>query len=325
MPADPVDPQIRAMLDESKLTAAKSAAQIDVAVAREGYRLRYRSRSLPTPAPVQVRDLVAAGVPCRLYRPELAGKLPLIVYFHGGGFVLGDSDAYHFQSSFIAGRTGCMLLFVDFRLAPEHPFPAAVEDALAAISWVRSNLSELDADPAQLVVAGDSAGGNLAVTVCLALRGEAGPPIRLQCLFYPLTDFRPYSGGAGYPSIEAYSKDFGLDREIMLWFRERYLPDPSLARDPRASPILVEDLAGLPEAYVVTPQNDPLRDMAVAFVDRLRGAGVPVTYRCFEGMVHNLLGHAGVSSAAQQALEEVCDFIADRLVDGPLAAKRIGT
>lgn len=325
MPADPVDPQIRAMLDESKVTAAKSAAEIDVTTARDGYRMRYRSRSLPTPAPVRTRDLEAGGVPCRLYRPEFTGPLPLIVYFHGGGFVLGDADAYDLQSSFIAARTGCMLLFVDFRRAPEHPFPAAVEDAVAAVSWVRANLSELEADPARVAVAGDSAGGNLSVTVCLALRGEAGPPIRLQCLFYPVTDFRPYAGGAGYPSIEAFSKDFGLDRQVMTWFRERYLPDPALADDPRASPILADDIAGLPETYVVTPENDPLRDMGKAFADRLRDAGVPVTYRCFDGMVHNFLGHAGVSQAAEGALKEVCDWIAYRLGHDALAAKRTRT
>lgn len=309
-----LDPDIRAMIDAALAQPARPQAEITTAQFREGYRDRYVARSVP-PDPTIVATPVSIGaIAATAYRPAgAAGALPLVVYFHGGGFVLGDARAYDTQSRFLAARGRCVLLFVDYRLAPEHPFPAALDDAWAAVTWAAENAAGLGADAGRLAVAGDSAGGNLAANVCLMARDRGGPAIALQLLAYPWLDARPYAGGPAYPSGLAFAERHFLDQAVMEWFTGHYLADPALADDPRVSPVLAPDLRGLPPAVVVTASHDPLRDMGAAFAARLIADHVDVDYRCVPGMVHNFLGHAGISPAAARALAGLGDLLRARL------------
>lgn len=309
-----LDADIRAMIDAALAQPARPLAEITVAQFRDGYRDRYRARSLAPDMTVVASDLRIGNLAATAYRPSgLPGPLPLVVYFHGGGFVLGDAAAYDAQSRHLAARGACVLLFVEYRLAPEHPFPAALDDAWAALTWAAANAAALGADPARLAVAGDSAGGNLAANLCLMARDRGGPVIALQVLLYPWVDARPYAGGPGYRSTEVFAERHFLDRIVMEWFTGHYLPDPALAWDPRVSPLLAADHAGLPPAVVMTASHDPLRDMGAAYATRLIEAGGDVDYRCVPGMVHNFLGHAGVAPAAARALEALGDLLRARL------------
>ena len=305
-----LDTDIRAMIDAALALPARPLAEITVQQYRDGYRDRYRARSVAPDMTVAASALHIGDVPATAYRPiDAAGPLPLVVYFHGGGFVLGDTAAYDAQSRCLAVRGRCVVLFVDYRLAPEHPFPAALDDARAAVVWAAANAAELGADAGRLAVAGDSAGGNLAANMALM----APERIALQVLLYPWVDARPYAGGPGYPSTTAFAERHFLDQAVMEWFTGHYLPDRALATDPRVSPLLAPDHRGLPPAIVMTASHDPLRDMGAAYAARLIEAGVDVDYRCVRGMVHNFLGHAGISAAAARALAALGDLLRTRL------------
>ncbi len=308
-----LDAEIKAMIDAALALPARPLAEITVAQFRDGYRDRYRARSLPADMTVEAIALTIGDIPVTAYRPAVAGPLPLVVYFHGGGFVLGDTPAYEAQSRALAARGRCVLLFVDYRLAPEHPFPAALDDAWAAIVWAAANAGALGADPGRLAVAGDSAGGNLAANLALMARDCGGPDIALQVLLYPWVDARPYAGGPGYPSTAAFAERHFLDQAVMEWFTGHYLAGRALAEDPRVSPLLAPDHGNLPPAVIWTAAHDPLRDMGAAYAGRLIAAGTDVDYRCLPGMVHNFLGHAGVSAAAGRALAALGDLLRTRL------------
>lgn len=326
----PLDPDIQAMADEVRALKLPPIDEVTVAQARAGYSLRYRERSLPPPADVTTEYLKipvsGAEIEARLYRPSAAGdeRLPLVVYFHGGGFVLGDAEAYELQSMGLAARAHCAVLFVDFRLAPEHSFPTAVDDAIASVRWAATNHERFKTDPARLAIMGDSAGGNLTINACLHARDHGGVRIALQVLLYPLTDFRPfavaeYRSAASYPSVDSYSEGYLLDRQVMEWFARHYLAQREDAVDWRASPLLAGDLAGLPPAVVITAECDPLRDMGAAFAQRLETSGVPVAYHCMAGLAHNFMGHVARSAAAERAFTQVADILRARLAgsDGP--------
>lgn len=318
----PLDPQIQAMIEAPASASARRLHELTPVEARVVYRERYRSRSLPPAPNVRITSLDIPGpdgvIKARLYRPAAVPErhcLPLVVYFHGGGFVLGDADAYEPQSTVLADRSQCMILFPEFRLAPEFPFPAAVDDAVATIRWVAANVALLQADPSRLGVAGDSAGGNLAANVCIAARDGGGPALRLQCLLYPGLDFSDRAATGIYPSVDLFSEGYWLDRSTRAWFRAQYLPRAIDLADPRASPLLARDLSRLPPAVVITAEYDPLRDVGKAFFDRLAAAGTSAEYRCVAGMVHNFLGHSAMSAAAKRALEDVGDLLRERLHD----------
>lgn len=293
-----------------------------IEAARASYTERYQFRSLPPKTLCRIERLSipgrAASMSARLYRPPHSHDepTPLIVYFHGGGFVLGDAEGYERQSMRLAEEVGCAVLFPEFRLAPEHPFPAAVHDAIDVMDWVSRHASRLNIDAQRMGVVGDSAGGNLAINVGLAARDRGGPNIALQLLLYPVTDFRPYVGGSTYPSVDAFSSGFLLDRSVMEWFTSQYLPEASVASDPRASPILAADLSRLPATAVVTAECDPLRDMGHAFATRLAQAGTPVEYVCAEHMAHNFMGHVASSAGARRAFDAVVQILRGHLSSG---------
>jgi acetyl esterase/lipase len=241
------------------------------------------------PRPVaELRGVDAGGVPARLYvPPEAPTPSPLLVYFHGGGHVVGDLESHDPVCRFLAREAGVRVLSVDYRLAPEHPFPAAVDDALAAFRGVVAQAAGLGADPARIAVGGDSAGGNLAAVTAQLAAADDVPPV-FQLLIYPVCDYT-----REWPSYARFADGFFLTRAEMRWYRGHYLPDDADASDPRASPLAREDLSGLAPAYLTTAGFDPLRDEGEEYARRLRAAGVPVTLRRQAGTVHGFASMLG--------------------------------
>lgn len=246
------------------------------------------------------------SIPVRIYRPLDAGPgpLPVVVYFHGGGFVLCDLDSHDSCCRRLSNGVGAVVVSVDYRLAPENPFPAAVDDAWAATQWVSLNALELGADPGRLVVAGDSAGGNLAAVVAMMARDHGGPAIAFQLLIYPVVDQRRKSSAAS-----EYSAPGGaLTGDHMRWFTEQYLGSAGDPADVLASPIL-GDFTGLPPAHIVTGECDPLRAEDEQYAESLRAAGVGVTVANYDNMFHGFFNLSDHLPIARQATDDVCDVL----------------
>jgi acetyl esterase len=247
---------------------------------------------------VQVRDLtIPDGIPARLYTPDgLTDPSPLLVFYHGGGFVVGSIASHDNSCRFLARNAELRVLSVGYRLAPEHPFPAAPADALTAFTWAARHAAELGVDPSAIAVGGDSAGANLAaVTSYQTLRG-GGPRPAFQLLFYPRTDHV-----GSYRSLELFADGFFLSTADLAWFQEHYAPDPA---DPLASPLLAEDLGGLPPTYLATAGFDPLRDEGDAYGRRLREAGVPVVHHCHDDLIHGFLNFIGLGRRFREVVAE---------------------
>ena len=255
----------------------------------------------------RVLDTAAGPVPVRCYRPAGASsRLPVVVHVHGGGWVLGSLDGGDWVCSHVAARAGVLVVSVDYGLAPEQPFPTAVEQCLAATQWVARHGHDLGGDPARLAVMGDSAGGNLAAVVAQLARDE-GPSIALQVLIYPSTDATLAS-----PSIEQHANGILLTRDDIVAFLGHYLDghDPT---DPRVSPLLAHDHAALAPALIQTAEHDPLRDDGHRYAEALRRAGVEVRYTCYLGVPHGFLSAPGLAPPAWQALDEIARELRARL------------
>ncbi|HEX4669522.1 MAG TPA: alpha/beta hydrolase [Solirubrobacterales bacterium] len=244
----------------------------------------------------------AGPIPARFYvpaGPPAAVPAPLLVYFHGGGWVIGDLDTHDGVCRFLAAAAGTAVLSIDYRLAPEHPFPAAVEDAWAGFAWAATNAAELGIDPARIAVGGDSAGGNLAAVVSLLARAGGGAMPAMQLLIYPPTD-----SAGDLPSRRLFAEGFLLTKGDMDAFERAYLPPGSDPTDPRVSILLAPDLTGLPPAYVATAGFDPLRDEAEAYALRMREAGVKVALRRHPGLIHSFVNQTAISRTARGAMLE---------------------
>jgi acetyl esterase len=294
-------PQVAALLEAAARSPLPTLDKVSPFVARRLYAERCKT-VMPKKVPeVQTRLLLTpSGVAIRAYRPAGVAKtdlLPALVYFHGGGWTIGDLDTHDVVCRTLADLARCAVASVDYRLAPEHKFPAAVDDAVAATRWVAREAGRLGLDARRIAVGGDSAGGNLAAVVALAARDEGGPPLAMQTLIYPATDM-----AADTASHLRYGEGHLLTRDAILWFRANYLRDAADEADWRASPLKAADLSRLPPAYVITAGSDPLVDEGRAYADRLQAAGVPVTYECFEGMVHGFVTMGGAIAAAHHAL-----------------------
>ena len=252
---------------------------------REAQTAGARGPDIAAVTPVAIAA-AKARLPARLYRPRPEVG-PLIIYFHGGGFTIGDLDTHDRNCRDLAQATGAALVSVDYRLAPEHPFPAAFDDAVAAALSVATNAAAFGGDPARLVLAGDSAGGTLALAAALALRDNGGPPVAGIVTYYPGVDFSHVVS----PSYEAFGDgSFGLSRDDADWFRTLYAPDAADRLDWRCSPALAPDLAGLPPTLIVAAAYDVLRDDDLAFATRLQQSGVDVTLELVEGVNHGFMG-----------------------------------
>jgi acetyl esterase len=270
-------------------------------VARRIYRDTRAALAPKPPALADVRLHATTNFAVRVYRPVREGVLPALVYFHGGGWTIGDLDTHDVLCRQLAAGAGCAVLSVDYRLAPENPFPAAVEDCLAATRWAADNAASLGIDAGRLAVGGDSAGANLAAVVSLLARDAGGPRIALQLLVYPATDQRCASA-----SHERNGQGYLLTREAIDFFRAAYLPHPEQWSDWRASPLLAANHAGLPRAFVLTAGYDPLVDEGRAYAERLRNAGVKVEYREYPDMIHGFLLFGGVLDTANAAVADCC-------------------
>lgn len=294
-----LDPQARALLERPSGPALDS---LSVAEARRYYR---EGRLALAPAPVameETRDFFFPGpggdLGARYYRPlpQAAGEtLPVVVYFHGGGWTCGDLDTHDSVCRGIAHHGRCAVVAVDYRMGPEHKFPAAVEDAVAAVKWVGANANPLAIDATRLAVAGESAGGNLAAVAAIALR-DSGPAIAMQVLAYPVVD-----QASDTESMKRFARGYSLTLELLRWYQGNYLRDESDRADWRASPLRARDHSRLPHAYVLTAGFDPLLDEGKAYADRLAQAGVSVVYECFEGQIHGFLPMGGAIAAAGHA------------------------
>jgi len=259
------------------------------------------------PEPVQsvsdyVIDGLSSGIPIRVYRPEGSPPFPVLVFLHGGGWVTGNLDTHDSMCRALTNAGDCVVVSVEYRLAPEHPFPAAVEDCYAATKWAEENASAIHGDPSRLAIGGDSAGGNLAAVVSQRSRDRDGPDLAYQLLIYPVTD-RSFDT----TSYEENAEGYLLTKTDMEWYWDLYLEHDVDGRHPYASPLKARDLSGLPPATVVTCGFDPLRDEGIAYANRLEGAGVDVELRNYGGQIHGFMGMLADPELdhARMAIEDV--------------------
>jgi acetyl esterase/lipase len=282
-------PEVQTLAKLAQWVGVDGADQVPVPEERQRLRRKALIAGGRRRAVAELRPVDAGGVPARLYvPPEAPTPSPLALWYHGGGHVVGDLETHDPTCRWFAREAGVRVLAVDYRLAPEHPFPAAVEDALTAFRHAATHASDLGADPARIAVAGDSAGGNLAAVVAQLAAGDDVKPA-FQLLIYPVCDYT-----REWPSYGLFADGFFLTRAEMRWYRSHYLPDDTAESDPRASPLVREDLNGLAPAYIATAGFDPLRDEAEAYAHRLRAAGVPVTLRRFASYMHGFASIVGL-------------------------------
>jgi acetyl esterase/lipase len=298
----PLDPQAQAYLDQMK------QMNIDYGTLTPAYGRQMISGMLaarPAGEPVaHVEDRTIHGpalqIPIRIYTPEGSGPLPVLVYLHTGAWILGGLDLQDPLCRRITNLAGCIVVAVDYRLAPEYPFPAAVEDSFAATQWVVAHATEFGGDPARIAIGGDSAGGNMATVVALMARDQGGPNLVFQLMLFPATDFR-----LNTPSLEEFAEDYNsVSKGEMIWIIKHYLPNAADITHPLASPLLAPDLSGLPPAFIMTAEYDGLRDDGELYGKRLQEVGVPVRVSRYDGMIHDFLdlfedpGNRGVDEIA---------------------------
>lgn len=307
-----LDEQTRNLLRRLSENPFPDLTAMEPAEMREAHAAFYASTGLPSdPSLADARDLDAPGpdgpVPVRVYTPRGAAPepRPLLVYYHGGGMVAGSIDSYDAICRLLAARSGAVVVSAGYRLAPEHRFPAAVDDSYAALKWAAANAASIGADPTRVAVGGDSSGGNLAAVVAQMARDLAGPPLVFQLLVYPAVGTLGHSR-----SMARFATGHIFERKEYDWLYEQYLADPRDALDPRVSPI-AGDLAGLPPALVITAGFDIMRDDAEAYARRLQEAGVPVVLHRYESTVHAFLSMAGVLDAGREAIEECATALRD--------------
>ncbi len=304
-----LDPDCQRVLDLIREAGRPPYETLTPPEAREFYRAGRRILQPEPPAVAEVRNLKAPSlsgdIPLRLYRgleTQRGVALPALIYFHGGGWVIGDLDTHDGVCRLIANAASCAVISVDYRLAPEHKFPAGVDDAMVATEWIAAHAAGLGIDASRLAVGGDSAGGNLAAVVALAARDRGGPRLRFQMLLYPATDFVT-SDDPGRERFEG----FPLNLVTMNWFRDHYLRGSADYGDWRASPLRAQNLNGLPPAYVLTVGFDPLHAEGEAYANRLRDAGVPVQHRHVAEQMHGFLTMGRIIAAAKLATEQAAN------------------
>jgi acetyl esterase len=297
----PLDPQAKLLIDLIEGTGA-----FTLTPETDPQQLRDLLSAMAVPvesAVAHVADREIPGpegvIPIRVYRPAGDAPKPAIVYYHGGGWVIGGLDTHDGTCRAFANALDAVVVSVDYRLAPEHPYPAAVDDAFAALQWVSDQATELSVDAARIAVAGDSAGGNLAAVVSQMARDAGGPSLCFQLLVYPVTDYEFDSR-----SMNGNAEGYFLTRDAMRWFYGHYLRDPSQGADPKVSPLRASDLSGLPPAYVITAEFDPLRDQGVAYAAALAAAGTPVAGCTYDGMFHGFLSMVDWIDAGKVAFDD---------------------
>jgi acetyl esterase len=299
-----LDPQIEALLQRMEQQGTPPVHTLTPMQARESRNPIFTKLGGPPEAVANVEDLNIPGpggqIPIRIYTPQGSHPFPILVYFHGGGWVICNLDTHDSVCRSLANGASCIVVSVDYRLAPEHRFPAAVDDAYAATQWVAENANRIDGDLTRIAVGGDSAGGNLAIVVCLMAREKGGPSLIYQLLVYPATNLSSLDTN----SYREHGEGYILTKEAMEYYRDHYIGRKEELRNPYASPLLAQELSGLPAALVITAEFDVLTDEAEAYADRLREAGVPVNYTCYKGMIHAFFSLALVVDRARDAMDE---------------------
>lgn len=300
----PLDPQLEPLVQLMNAAGAETPlSERTVDEVREGFEALpalFGEPEAVTLVQEQTLDGSGGDITVRIYQPGRAGPFGALVWFHGGGFVIGNLDTHDHVCRELANRAECVVVAVDYRLAPEHRFPAAVDDCWAALNWVLEEGPSMSIETDRIAVGGDSAGGNLAAVVARRARDEGEPELRLQLLVYPFVDLRT---APDWPSRSTNGEGYVLSTEQLDWFRDHYLGG-SDGDDPDATPSVAEDLAGLAPAYVVAAEFDPLHDETVAYADQLRAAGVPVELRDYAGAVHIFFQLGPVTEIGRRAVDE---------------------
>ena len=305
----PLDPQVEAMRAQRAADNVPQLYTQTLAEARAADLASIQAAGGSLEHVHQVEDVVMeSGLPLRIYRPEAEGPLPTLVYFFGGGWTLGSIDTADGICRQLANAVPCQVITVGYRLAPENPFPAAVNDCHQATQWIADHASELRVG--RIAVGGDSAGGNLAAATTLLAR-ESGPSLAAQLLVYPNTLY-----GSDTASMRAGDDPFLFNKTSVGWYWDHYLTDPADGRNPLASPLLAESHANLPPALVITAEFDPLRDEGEFYAEKLYAAGVPTQLSRYDGMVHGFFAMSGVLDGGRKAIAEAAEFLQRTLVDG---------
>ncbi len=312
--AMPLDPAAQSLLEQFKLQGAPPFEMMSVPEARES-AMAFRDLGGDAQVVADVRNVLADGpegqLPVRIYHPAPGTRLPLLVYFHGGGWVIGNIEVVDKACRALANTAQCVVASVEYRLSPETKFPGPVEDCYSATRWLAEHASEFGANAKQLIVAGDSAGGNLAAAVPLMARDRGGPEIAYQLLIYPVT---APARGTRFASYEENADGYLLTRAAMEWFWDLYLAKPEDGKNPYASPLEADDLSGLPPAMVVTEEYDPLRDEGQAYAKRLQEAGVPTKLVHYDGLIHGFFWMGGVFTQVTDLLEQIATDLRTTLV-----------
>jgi len=303
-----IDPEARAYLKQTASLGLPPLAEQGAVEARRLNSLRAPSLAGEPEDVALIEDgrLPGAGgqIPFRLYSPAPDRTLPALLYLHGGGWVVGDLDTHDSVCRALARRAGCVVLALDYRLAPENPFPAAVEDAWTALNWLCDHATEIGADSDRIAVGGDSSGGNLSAVVAQRSRDRGGPRLSAQVLIYPVTDC-----DFDTPSYRDAATGYGLTRDSMLWYWDQYLPDEDRRVSPDASPLRAPDLSGLPPAFVITCKLDPLASEGAAYAEALSAAGVRVEHVHEPDMIHGYIRMNGVVSRARKSWDDCGRFL----------------
>jgi acetyl esterase len=309
MPA--LDPQTQALINFFKAMNRPELCDLPVEMARTIYRDGRIYTQPEPPAVAEIKDFTIPGpggsLPLRGYRPigsTLASRLPALVFYHGGGFTIGDLESHDVLCRELCNQSGCAVYAVDYRMGPEHKFPAAVDDCWAATRWVVEHAATLNIDPARVAVGGDSAGGNLAAVVALLARDAKFTAIKFQLLIYPATDL-----AATLPSHQTNGVGYLLTNRVMNWFMSQYIGDAKNYQDWRASPLLAPSLKGVAPALVMTAGFDPLVDEGKAYADRLTREGVKTEYICYEGQVHGFITMGKLIAQANVAVSQCANAL----------------
>jgi acetyl esterase/lipase len=307
--ATALDPQMKQFLDFANAAGPMFLRAETPEQARAKMQALLAASPVPPPEIYRVEDRHIAGpagqIKVRIYTPEGQPPMGILVYYHGGGWVLGDLESHDGVCRALSNGAGCVVVAVDYRLAPEHPFPAAPDDCYAATKWVADNAQSLGGDPSRIAIGGDSAGGNIAAAVAMMARDRSGPAICFQLLFYPVTD-----AALDTPSQKEFAGDgFVLSRADMEWFWNHYLEPGTDKQNPYASPFRAKDLSKLPPALVMTASHDPLRDEGERFAERLMTAGTKVTCTRYDGVTHGFISFADALDQGKKGLQQASEAL----------------
>jgi acetyl esterase len=314
----PLDPQAKQVLEQIAALGLPPNHLVSPAQARINMKSRPRAAG---PEVARVEDRLIPGpdvdIPVRIYTPTGSGPFPILVWFHGGGWVVGDLETADPVARHLTVGASCTVVSVDYRLAPESKFPEPVDDCYAATIWAAQHAARLNGDPERIAVGGDSAGGNLAAAVALMARDRGGPALVFQLLVYPVT-----ARNFDTSSYQQKGQGYNLTRDAMQWYWDHYLQNPADASHPYAAPLAAQNLKGLPPALVITGEYDPLCDEGEAYATRLQAAGVPTSCRRYDGMIHGFFGMSAVLDKGKEAIAEACTALRQAFAATPQAAAR---